>query len=122
MDAGRERAPTDFVTFRRFSDGFEIALLPPPRLKGTRKELIGVLLIAGFFLLIGTGWALVSVWLIPKEKEEGCLQGLMVGLGLATAAAGPLAALSQFRWRPHPCPLSQRERGIRRSVLGRRSS
>jgi hypothetical protein len=30
METGRDRAVPDTVTFRRFADGLEIALLPPP--------------------------------------------------------------------------------------------
>ncbi|HVE41357.1 MAG TPA: RING finger protein [Planctomycetota bacterium] len=106
MTSGREPAPTDFVTFRRFPDGFEIALLPPPRLKCTKKDLaIGVGFGLFFLLMIGLFTGGLAVFAKGSEAVVLALAGLWVILLLVLV----LSIISQFDWVRETAVLEARD-------------
>ncbi len=106
MTSGREPAPTDFVTFRRFADGFEIALLPPPRLKSTKKDFFATLLIAAAFAICG-GLMSGAMALLIKD-DGGCVLGLSIVLGGGSLLVLPLAIVLQFDWNRETAVLESR--------------
>ena len=105
METGRESAPTDLVTFRRFPDGFEIALLPPPRLKCRKKDLLVGIVFGLFFLLI-LGLFTGMIALFTKDTE-GIVVGL-AGFWVILLVIMVLSILSQFDWTRETAVLEAR--------------
>jgi hypothetical protein len=107
MDAGRDPHPPNTVTFRRFPDGFEIALLPPPRLKSTPKEFLGGLAIAAAFAICG-GLISGGIALFAKDSE-GCVLGICILLGGGSMLILPLFVVASFDWNRETAVLEARD-------------
>jgi hypothetical protein len=107
MDVGRDLNPPDTVTFRRFPDGFEIALLPPPRLKSSRGDLLGALLGASFLVL--TAISVPIGMNVFRLNDGGCMFGfgLFFSAGLTLTAA--LVMSTQFNWTRETVVLEARD-------------
>ena len=107
MDAGRDPAPPDTVTFRRFPDGFEIALLPPPRLRTSGRELLGSIL-AGLLLVLIGGLVVLAIRVLAKG-DEGCILGFSICFSLGALGTSLLMVGSQFDWKRESAVLETRD-------------
>ena len=84
------------MTFRRFPDGFEIALLPPPRLLTSRKELFWSILAGGLAVLVGAG--MLKVLSLIAKDDKGCVFGFTICFSAGLALTPLLVVLSQLNW------------------------
>jgi hypothetical protein len=107
MDAGRDPAPPNTVTFRRFPDGFEIALLPPPRLRTSGKQLVASVL-AGLVLVL-IALAVVTAFRVLGQEDEGCLLGFSICVPLGAVGMALLMVGSQFDWNRETAVLEARD-------------
>jgi len=105
MTSGREAAPTDSVTFRRFPDGFEISLVPPPRLKCTKKDLaVGIGFGLFFLLILGLFTGMLALFAKDSEVAVLVAGGLWAMLFLTFLGS----ILSQVDWTRETAVLEAR--------------
>lgn len=105
MDVGRDPNPPDTVTFRRFPDGFEIALLPPPRLKGTRKGLAWSIVAAGLIILGGFG--LVAAFQRNSGSSSNFVLCVVIDVCILLSACAVI--LGQFNLKRESAVLEARD-------------
>jgi hypothetical protein len=106
MDEGRDPAPPANVTLSRFPDGFEITLLPPPRLKYPLKQLLGNLL--GAFVFMIFGGAIVGFLLAIGKADDGCIVGGAICFGGGMLALSILMIVGHFDWTRETAVLEAR--------------
>jgi hypothetical protein len=102
MDEGRERSNApDSVTLRRFPDGFEIALLPPPLLRYGRNGLLWGIIVS--VVLAGAGIGLLSAFRQFFFPDFVILfAGVLLFFGL-------MAIMCQFNFRQEAAVLEARD-------------
>jgi hypothetical protein len=107
MDAGRDLRPPETVTFRRFPDGFEIALLPLPWLRSTRRSIAGILLAASCLVAMGV-FIVVGFNVFRLDDGGGIFAFGLFFCAVLTICAALLVG-TQFNWNRGTAVLEARE-------------